>query len=184
MKNLLLLFTLGFALFWVGCEKEEMTVEAIESLSQIQSLSSSSVINCCETGSFKLQRYYSPFFSGGGYVKVDFNDQQAGEPIDGFENVPYVNFKILVNDDFVYYDEDVDVGCEPLQFTVTENVVVGQIEGCPYTVRAIATVYDYDVDDAGEPIDELVVCSSSFSGFQLRRESRNCPGNTVEPVRN
>ena len=26
MKNLLLIFFLGFALFWVGCEKEEMMI--------------------------------------------------------------------------------------------------------------------------------------------------------------
>ena len=68
MKNLLLLFVLGFALFWVGCEKEEIVIPASAEMTQQQYMpntdeavveanalhnppQSSETLDCCEIGS-------------------------------------------------------------------------------------------------------------------------------------
>ena len=184
MKNLLVLFLVSFALFWVGCEKEEITIspQSTELKQQVQNSSDSNTRSndqCCVKGTINLKRVYSSSQSGGGVVEVEFNDQECGNAIEGFDEEPFVNYKVIVNDNDVtpYFDFDLRPDCAPFPFTINEPVVVGDIDECPYTVKAIVTIFNYAEDTQGNLTDSLVICSTSFSSYQLWEESRNCPGN-------
>ena len=159
MKNLLLLFFLGFALFWVGCEKEEITSFQKSKTSLVKKIEPS------EIGKIRLEKIpshnnsvefrsenvccrvfddliFQDFTSSSTNPHVRVTFYFVGSELDGSANRnPRVDFDFYVNGSFIGdgFSEVEDYHCspdEPTAWYIRADISTEDFSGgCPYSVR-------------------------------------------------
>ena len=138
MKNLLLLFFLGFALFWVGCEKEEMiNMPAITQIDEssretLKTESISRSAGCCEFDA----------------ITFTYNDPldvlEVGTVWDHASGFSRVNIRVLVNS--VTFDTHMDLDSDEFCpgggkiFSVPYSLFTE----CPSRIQVIASIETSD----------------------------------------